>query len=223
LIYGGCVRETFGSAGVAERLGLADLHTAATHYLQVMLAALFLVRRITMVKVTPNPPEDLDQSSIPQTAACAAYFAPRTFIRHHIQLRALLLHAEPWFCARDIGRLMGMDINGRQALKLDADQRQVMRLSENNDSQETLMLSESGVYAMLVYHYCPENRHLRRWLTHHVVPMLREEAGPVTTQTPHLRAMEWAGGTLRLLHWRKEPWVRLRDMPGLLSASYSGV
>ncbi|WP_338921687.1 Bro-N domain-containing protein [Pseudomonas silesiensis] len=171
-----------------------------------------------MIKVTPNPPEDSAQS-----AANSAHFVPKTFIRHHIQLRALLLHAEPWFCARDIGRLMGVDINGRQALKLDADQRRMMHLSGNDDLQETLMLSESGVYAMLVYHYCPENRHLRRWLTHHVVPMLREEEGPVSTQAPHIRAMEWAGGTLRLLHWRKEPWVRLRDMPGLLSVSYSGV
>ena len=108
-----------------------------------------------MIKVTPNPPEDLDQSLILQTAACAAHFTHKTFIRHHIQLRALLMHAEPWFCARDIGRLMGVDINGRQALKLDADQRWMMYLSGNDDSQETLMLSESGVYAMLVYHYCP--------------------------------------------------------------------
>ncbi len=175
-----------------------------------------------MIKVTPNPPEDLDQSLILQTAACAAHFTHKTFIRHHIQLRALLMHAEPWFCARDIGRLMGVDINGRQALKLDADQRWMMYLSGNDDSQETLMLSESGVYAMLVYHYCPENRHLRRWLTHHVVPMLREDAGSVSTQAPHFRAMEWAGGTLRLLHWRKEPWVRLRDMPSVLAVSYKG-
>jgi prophage antirepressor-like protein len=212
------VRETFGSAGVAERLGLADLHTAATHYLQVMLAASILVRSFAMIKVTPNPPEDSAQS-----AANSAHFVPKTFIRHHIQLRALLLHAEPWFCARDIGRLMGVDINGRQALKLDADQRRVMHLSANDDLQETLMLSESGVYAMLVYHYCPENRHLRRWLTHHVVPMLREEEGPVSTQAPSLRSMEWAGGTLSFLHWRTEPWVRLKDMPCLLGAGYSGV
>ena len=171
-----------------------------------------------MIKVTPNPPEDSAQS-----ASSAAHVIPKTFIRHHIQLRALLLHAEAWFCARDVGRLMGVDINSRQALKLDADQRQMICLTDHDDSQEILMLSESGVYAMLVYHYCPENRHLRRWLTHHVVPMLREDAGSVSTQTPHLRLMEWAGGTLRLLHWRKEPWIRLRDMPSLLSAGYSGV
>jgi len=64
------------------------------------------------------------------------------------------------------------------------------------------MLSESGVYAMLVYHYCPENRHLRRWLTHHVVPMLRDGGGVASNQAPSLRLMEWAGGTLSLLHWR---------------------
>ncbi|MNI69931.1 hypothetical protein D3C73_1257090 [compost metagenome] len=115
---------------------------------------------------------------------------------------------------------MGVDINERQAFKLDADQRRMMCLAGGNESKETLMLSESGVYAMLVYHYCPENRHLRRWLTHHVVPMLREEAGAVSHQVPRLRSMEWTGGTLRLLHWRKEPWIRLRDMPGLLSTGY---
>lgn len=164
-----------------------------------------------MFKVTPNPPESSD------------HFTPQTFIRHHIQLRALLLHAEPWFSARDIGRLMGVDINPRQALKLDADQRRMMVLSGRDGLQETLMLSESGVYAMLVYHYCPENRHLRRWLTHHVIPLLREEAGAVSYQAPRLRSMDWAGGTLRLLQWRKEPWIRLRDMPGLLSGGYSGM
>ena len=173
-----------------------------------MLVAPTLVRKIEMVKITPNPP-------VP--------FIPQTFIRHHIQLRALLLHAEPWFCARDIGRLMGVDINGRYALKLDADQRRMMYLSGSDEPQETLMLSESGVYAMLVYHYCPENRNLRRWLTHHVVPMLRDGGGVTSNQAPSLRLMEWAGGTLSLLYWRTEPWVRLKDMPCLLGAGYSGV
>ncbi|WP_415759030.1 BRO-N domain-containing protein [Pseudomonas sp. LT1P18] len=133
-----------------------------------------------MVKVTPNIPDnnaDSDQSEIAQPASREAHFIPKTFIRHHIPLRALLLHAEAWFCARDIGRLMGVDINGRHALKLDADQRRMVCLSGSDEPQETLMLSESGVYAMLVYHYCPENRNLRRWLTHHVVPMLRDGGG----------------------------------------------
>ncbi|WP_213940612.1 Bro-N domain-containing protein [Pseudomonas sp. dw_612] len=179
-----------------------------------------------MIKANPNIPNNSagsDQSAIAQSASREAHFVPQTFIRHHIQLKALLLHAEAWFCARDIGRLMGVDINGRYALKLDADQRRMMCLSGSDDPQETLMLSESGVYAMLVYHYCPENRNLRCWLTHHVVPMLRDGGGAGSNQAPSLRLMEWAGGTLSLLHWRTEPWVRLKDMPCLLGAGYSGV
>jgi prophage antirepressor-like protein len=179
-----------------------------------------------MVKATRNNPDsstDSDQSEIAQRTSREAHFVSQTFIRHHIQLRALLLHAEAWFCARDIGRLMGVDINGRYTLKLDADQRRMMCLSGNDKPQETLMLSESGVYAMLVYHYCPENRHLRRWLTHHVVPMLRLDAGMVLNHAPRLRLMELAEGTLRLLHWRQEPWIRLRDMPRLLSVDHRGI
>ena len=172
-----------------------------------------------MVKVTPNPPVDSGQSCAMEIAAWRPEFVPRSFIRHHIQPRAFLVDSEAWFCARDIGRLMGVDVSGKKALKLDADQRQIICLSEGDGSEGTLVLSESGVYAMLVYHYCPENRQLRRWLTQHVVPTLREDADPVSTQVPQMQAMDWGGGTLNLLHWRREPWIRLRDMPGFLSAN----
>ena len=170
-----------------------------------------------MVKVVPTHAEGFGSAT-----AYATPIQPQSFIRHHIQLRATLQHAEAWFCARDIGRLMGLEINARQVLKLDEDQRQMMHLSGSDDAQETLMLSESGVYAMLVYHYSPENRHLRRWLTHQVVPILRQNSKSVPD--PHMRLIMCAGETLRLLHWRNEPWIRMRDMPYMLTqeaASYS--
>jgi prophage antirepressor-like protein len=169
-----------------------------------------------MVKVVPTHSENFG-SAIPRERL----IQPLLFIRHHIQLRATLQHAEAWFCARDIGRLMGLEINARQVLKLDEDQRRMMQLSGNDGAQEFLMLSESGVYAMLVYHYSPENRHLRRWLTHEIVPMLRQNSKSVPD--PHLRLIMCAGETLRLLHWRNEPWIRMRDMPYMLTqegASY---
>lgn len=168
-----------------------------------------------MVKVVPTHAEGFGSAS-----TCETPIHPQSFIRHHIQLRATLQHSEAWFCARDIGRLMGLEINARQVLKLDEDQRQMMYLSGNDGAQETLMLSESGVYAMLVYHYCPENRHLRRWLTHQVVPMLHQESK--SASGPHVRLMSFAGETLKLLHWRNEPWVRMRDMPYLVTQEGRG-
>jgi prophage antirepressor-like protein len=33
---------------------------------------------------------------------------PTVFNRHNLSLHALLLENQPWFCARDIGRMMGV-------------------------------------------------------------------------------------------------------------------
>jgi len=164
-----------------------------------------------MIKVIPNAPKNAGSSFSRESLV-----NPQTFIRHHIQLQAALVHGEAWFCARGIGRLMGLEINERQVLKLDPDQHRTMCLSQADDAHETLMLSESGVYAMLVSHYSPENRHLRRWLTHEVVPLLQEDLMSAINPRPSLRLMLCAG-TLKMLHCRNEPWICLRDMPCLLT------
>lgn len=83
------------------------------------------------------------------------------FTRHNIYLHALLVENQAWFCAHDLGRLMGKYLDERMSRKLDADQRQMMFVYAHGAAEERLMVSESGVYALLVYHYCPEYRLLR--------------------------------------------------------------
>ncbi|WP_338476120.1 Bro-N domain-containing protein [Pseudomonas khavaziana] len=109
-----------------------------------------------MNMLTPDPP-----------------ITPEVFTRHHHQLHVVLIDAQPWFSAGDIGRLMGLHLNAALLRKLDVDQQQTLSLITHGRTDSTLMLSESGVYAMLIYHYYPENRCLRQWLTHEVVPTLR--------------------------------------------------
>lgn len=79
------------------------------------------------------------------------------------------------------------------------------------------MLSESGVYALLVYHYVPGNRLLREWLTHQVVPALRDAEQSENSDRPMLSVLDWPEMSLSLLHWQDEGWIRLRDMPYLLN------
>ncbi|WP_122562113.1 BRO family protein [Pseudomonas orientalis] len=145
------------------------------------------------------------------------------FTRHNLHLHALLLQNQPWFCARDLGRLMGCYLNERTTRKLDDDQRQYLKLLFHGQPEETLMVSESGAYALLIYHYAPENRLLRSWLTHEVVPTLRDERQPRTVERPLLSMLDWPEMSLNLLHWQDEGWIRLRDMPYLLvNRTYRG-
>jgi prophage antirepressor-like protein len=138
------------------------------------------------------------------------------FIRHNLHLHALLFENQPWFCARDVGRLMGVHLSDRMVSKLDKDQRRVLWIEYFRQPEKQLMLSESGVYALLVYHYVPENRLLREWITHQVVPALRDTEQSSHSDRPMLSLLDWPEMSLSLLHWQNEGWIRLRDMPYLL-------
>ncbi|MGE8096358.1 BRO-N domain-containing protein [Pseudomonas fluorescens] len=143
-------------------------------------------------------------------------FISTVFTRHNLHLHALLLENQPWFCARDLGRLMGVYLNERMVSKLDEDQRHTLTIRYHGQPESRLMLSESGVYALLVYHYAPGHRLLREWLTHQVVPALRDARQSKNTDRPMLSLLDWPEMSLSLLHWQDEGWIRLRDMPYLL-------
>jgi prophage antirepressor-like protein len=140
-------------------------------------------------------------------------FIPTIFTRHNLYLHALLLENQPWFCARDIGRLMGVHLSDRMVSKLDKDQRRILWIEYFRKPEKQLMLSESGVYALLVYHYVPGNRLLREWLTHQVVSALRDATSSENSNRPMLSMLDWPEMSLSLLHWQDEGWIRLRDMP----------
>jgi len=143
-------------------------------------------------------------------------FSVTVFTRHNLPLHALLLENQPWFCARDIGRLMGVHLSERMVNKLDKDQHRTLWIEYYRQPEKQLMLSESGVYALLVYHYAPGNRLLREWITHQVVPALRDADQPDNSHRPMLSLLDWPEMSLSLLHWQDEGWIRLRDMPYLL-------
>lgn len=79
------------------------------------------------------------------------------------------------------------------------------------------MISESGVYVLLVHHHHPEQRSLRQWITHEVVAALRDARLAVDDPAPALSVLQWPGLSLSLLHWQSEPWIRLRDVPQVLT------
>ncbi|CAI8989079.1 Bro-N domain-containing protein [Pseudomonas sp. IT-P74] len=144
------------------------------------------------------------------------FLIPHIFTRHKLHLHALLLQNQPWLCARDLGRLLRIYLNERLVQKLDPDQYQTTKILIHGRIENALLISESGVYALLVYHYCPEYRALREWLTHEVVPALRDAQHPTTIERPQLSLLNWPERSLSLLHWNNQPWIRLQDVPQLL-------
>lgn len=145
-----------------------------------------------------------------------SFFTPTAFTRHNRYLHAFMQDHQAWFCVQDLGRLMGKPLNERLIQKLDPDQRRHVWLLKDGKTLESLVVSESGVYALLVHHFIPENRNLRQWLSHEVVPMLRNKQTASPENLPSLSSLNWAGVTVPLLHYQQHAWIKWRDMPDLM-------
>lgn len=140
----------------------------------------------------------------------------------HAQGRRRFIHDpvftrhNPYQRARYLGRLMGLYLNDRKVSKLDEDQRQTLEIRYHGQPENMLVLSESGVYALLVYYYAPGHRLLREWQTHQVVPTLRDGHQSSFNDRSMLSLLDWPEMSLSLLHWQNEGWILLRDMPYIL-------
>ncbi|MBB4862807.1 prophage antirepressor-like protein [Pseudomonas nitritireducens] len=143
---------------------------------------------------------------------------PTLFFRHKRRLRALLIEGQPWFVVRDMARLMNCAFLEEHAYRnLDADQ--LCRLMVQGDHgvvEEMELISESGLYASLIYFHHPENRCIRQWITQTVVPSLRAQIEPVTEQ-PRRRLLRWERQQLSVLDWQGQVWVPLPELPQVLS------
>lgn len=151
-------------------------------------------------------------------AAQQKHHTPTLFTRHNRPLHTLWLESQAWFHARDLGRLMGRFLDAHAVRKLDPDQYRTLSLLQYGKYLDTLMISESGAYALLAQHCIPENRSLRRWLTHEVIAVIRDAELLASDSVPSLSVMQWPGLRLSLLQWQSESWMRMRDLPVVLES-----
>ncbi|MDH4585603.1 phage antirepressor [Pseudomonas sp. BN415] len=140
-----------------------------------------------------------------------------SFIRHKRQLRALLLDDEPWFAVSDLARLMNHpQLAERVHRNLDDDQlKRAWMRNGHGEFQEELLISDSGVFAVLIHFYHPENRCIRQWITQQVIPRLRSEER-VDEARPCRKMQHWLGRELKVLHWQGKAWLPLNECARLL-------
>lgn len=140
---------------------------------------------------------------------------PTEFIRHKRLLRAVLLEDQCWFCAHDLGRLIGSPyLAERVERNLDDDQfRRAWVRDGSGDYVDELLISESAVYAALIHFFHPENRSVRQWLSLHVIPALRDQHR-LDAGEPR-RELLRGTTTLSVLKWQGVVWVPYQNWPEL--------
>lgn len=90
-------------------------------------------------------------------------------------VRSLLIDGEPWFVAKDICDILELAWKGSETLSiLDDDEKGVRKLRTPGGEQETIIISESGLYTLIIRSNKPQARKFRKWVTSEVLPAIRK-------------------------------------------------
>ena len=84
---------------------------------------------------------------------------------------------EPWFIAKEVCEILEIS-NYRDAVsKLDDDEKGVGKTDTLGGEQETNIISESGLYTLIIRSNKPNARKFRKWVTGVVLPSIRKTGG----------------------------------------------
>lgn len=89
-------------------------------------------------------------------------------------VRCIMKDGEPWWVAKDVCDILELN-NITEALRgLDEDELTSEILKSGGQGREMRLVSESGLYTLILRSNKPEARAFRRWVTHEVLPTLRK-------------------------------------------------
>ncbi len=98
------------------------------------------------------------------------------------QVRVVMRDGEPWFVASDVCSILALENVSRALGSLDIDEKSVVQTLTNSKvvnnpgdlRSSSRIISESGLYVLVLKSRKPEAKKFKRWITHEVLPSLRK-------------------------------------------------
>ena len=92
------------------------------------------------------------------------------------QIRTTVIDGEPWFVAKDLGEVLGFSNIRVEVSRLDDDERRVSRIvtPSNSGYSDVSVISEPGLYKLIMRSNKPEAKQFTRWVTHDVLPSIHK-------------------------------------------------
>ena len=89
------------------------------------------------------------------------------------EIRVTDQNGEPWFVAADVCRALDIGNPTQAIVRLDSDESTLI----SNEGREMNIISEPGLYALVLGSRKPEAKAFKRWVTHEVIPSIRRTGG----------------------------------------------
>ena len=115
--------------------------------------------------------------------------ALKLFENPQFRVRVIMRCAEPWFVAKDACDCLTLTDTNKACQNLDDDEKQVVtrdfdpELFSESKAQAITLVSESGLYTLIMRSNKPEAKVFRKWVTSEVLPSIRKTGSYSIGQT----------------------------------------
>lgn len=94
------------------------------------------------------------------------------------EVRALTIDQQPWFVAKDVCGALGLSNVGQAIVSLDDDEKGYITIDDGTPGNPNkAVVSEAGLYTLILRSRKPEAKRFKRWVTHEVLPSIRRDGG----------------------------------------------
>lgn len=88
------------------------------------------------------------------------------------ELRNIVENGKPWFIAKDVCDVLGLTDTNKALQSLDEDEKLTRKFFVSGQNRKMWVISESGLYALILRSNKPYARTFRKWITSEVIPQL---------------------------------------------------
>jgi prophage antirepressor-like protein len=99
-------------------------------------------------------------------------------------VRVIIRDGDPWFVAKDVCAILGLENVSKACDRLDDDETSNLTKSDvgentglydfSNGGRSPIIVSEPGLYSLVLCSNKPEAKAFKRWITHDVIPSIRK-------------------------------------------------
>ena len=105
--------------------------------------------------------------------------------QHFGRVRVVMRDESPWFVAADVCRALDVGNISQAVSRLEQDEIHIILNDTNRGKRSMAVVSEPGLYALVLGSRKPEAQSFRRWITHEVLPAIRQEGAYMTPERLH--------------------------------------
>ena len=107
------------------------------------------------------------------------------------KVRTIIKDGAPWFVLKDVCDILEIQNSRNVQERLDEDEKNTVCIMDGNRGNPNItIISESGLYSVILLSRKPEAKRFKKWITSEVLPEIRKTGSYLRTPRTYIQALE---------------------------------